>query len=169
MIQSPRIIVWNDNLEHILFYYILSSLVFFASDIKCILFIDLLLDTFGGPISCTCTRWSTDDCLIEVQLTYPLPVDDFPVGSVSFLEGTPLKINMVHLKITCLKRKLIFQITIFRFHVDLPGCIPFWLVTYSVRFNGNPNPSTSPTSLRTTPHQVPSSENCDGSKGQCYF
>ena len=52
------------------------------------------------------------------------------VGYVSSLEGsplaenpTPLKINGWNLKITCLKRKFIFQTIIFKFHVKLPGCI----------------------------------------------
>ncbi len=39
----------------------------------------------------------------------------------SDLDTTP-KTNGWNLKITCLKRNIIFQTSIFRFHVSLPGC-----------------------------------------------
>ena len=43
-------------------------------------------------------------------------------GSVKPMVATPRKINGWNLKITQLKRKIIFQTIIFRFHVNLPGC-----------------------------------------------
>ena len=49
-------------------------------------------------------------------------------------ENTPRKMNGWNLKITQLKRKIIFQTIIFRFHVNLPGCTveEIWLTTWDV-------------------------------------
>ena len=50
-------------------------------------------------------------------------------GNWSFFLGgvkdfaTPWKINMVHLQITYLERKMIFQASMIMFHVNLPGCM----------------------------------------------
>ena len=37
-------------------------------------------------------------------------------------KGTPRKINILHLKIMIFNRNLLFQRSILRFHVNLPGC-----------------------------------------------
>ena len=42
--------------------------------------------------------------------------------SIPFGTSTPWKINMFHLQITLLERKMIFQTSMIIFHVNLQGC-----------------------------------------------
>ena len=60
-----------------------------------------------------------------------------PFRFVGSCELTPWKINMEP-KITQLKRKMIFQTIVFRFHVNLPGCRGYTFFTQHFTFRTSP-------------------------------
>ena len=63
---------------------------------------------------------------------FPRPIAALPMHGSSFPAGTPRKINGWNLKITYLKRKVIFQTCIFGFHVNFQGCTFFFEASQSL-------------------------------------
>ena len=77
------------------------------------------------PYQFHCTQswnqpWNEDSWyILSFFPTQPQPI------KITWNPNTPWKINMVHLQITHLERKIIFQTSMIMFHVNLQGCRRF--------------------------------------------